>query len=109
MRVGKYKFESLAKAELKIKGLGVEIDEDGNEQPTHKHTIVKIGHIVEIEGVYDDEGNLITEPTLSVDYCVDVIWVGINTHPYGWKSYDANINSEGVHGFFGVKYIDNKI
>ena len=30
-------------------------------------------------------------------------------HPYGWKSKAIDLDDEGVHGFFGVKYQDNKM
>ena len=30
-------------------------------------------------------------------------------HPYGWKSKAIDLDDEGVHGFFGVSYQDNKM
>ena len=38
MKIGKYEFKDQETAEGKIKSLGVETDEDGNEYPTHKHS-----------------------------------------------------------------------
>ena len=52
MKIGKYEFKDQATAEAKIKALGVDTDEDGNEYPTHRHAIVKLGHIVLEDGEY---------------------------------------------------------
>ena len=30
-------------------------------------------------------------------------------HPYGWKSYSVEIDTEGIHGFLGLSYQDLKI
>ncbi len=119
MKISKYEFNSQSDAESKIASLPHATDEDGNNYPTHKHTIVKLGHIVLEKGEYDAEGNETKAPVLSDKYCVDVLWkdleevdedgnVTIN-HPYGWKSKAIDLDDEGVHGFFGVKYQDNKL
>ena len=50
-----------------------------------------IGKINALPSVKDEEGNV------SVD------------HPYGWKSYAIDIDNEGMHGFMGVSYIENKM
>ena len=68
----KYQFANEAAANAAIAALGQ--DEEGN--PTHGHAIMKIGHIVETEGTYDEEGNEVTPPVLSSTYAVDVIWQG---------------------------------
>ena len=68
----KYQFADEAAANAAIAALGQ--DEEGN--PTHGHAIMKIGHIVETEGTYDEEGNEVTPPVLSSTYAVDVIWQG---------------------------------
>ena len=39
----KYEFDSQEQAEEKIAALPHETDEDGNEYPSHNHTIVKLG------------------------------------------------------------------
>ena len=70
MRIGKYEFNSKEQAIDKIEGLG--IDEEGN--PTHSHTVVKLGYITLVQGEYDEEGNVITEPVISDKYSVDVMW-----------------------------------
>jgi hypothetical protein len=109
IRVGKYEFDSKEQVETKIKALGVETDENGNEYPTHKHTIVHLGHIVEQQGQYDEDGNEIVAPVLSSKYHVDVLWKGIEDHPYGWKSYAVDVNGNGVHSFLGLDYNSYKI
>lgn len=78
----KYSFADEAAANAAIAALGQ--DEEGN--PTHSHAIMKIGHIVETEGTYDEEGNEVTPPVLSDTYAVDVIWQG---EPV--EAWDANV------------------
>ena len=121
MKLAKYEFTDQTTAESKIKALGVETDEDGNEYPTHSHAIVKLGHIVLERGEYDAEGNEIKAPVLSDKYHVDVAWKIQDTidedgnvikadHPYGWKSYAVAISDgNGVHSFYGVDYQSNKL
>ena len=46
MKIGKYEFDSREAAQTKIDALGTATDEDGNEYPTHKHSLVHLGHIV---------------------------------------------------------------
>ena len=104
IRIAKYEFDNKEQAETKIKALGTAIDEDGNEYPTHKHTIVHLGHIVEQQGQYDEDGNETVAPVLSSKYHVDVLWKGIDDHPYGWKSYAVDIDGDGVHSFLGLSY-----
>ena len=55
MKIGKYEFSDKKTAESKIKSLGVETDEDGIEYPTHKHSIVKLGHIIIEKPVLDGQ------------------------------------------------------
>ena len=78
----KYSFADEAAANAAIVALGQ--DEEGN--PNHGHAIMKIGHIVETEGTYDEEGNEVTPPVLSSTYAVDVIWQG---EPL--EAWDANM------------------
>ena len=93
MKLAKYAFKDQATFESKLKALGVETDEDGNEYPTHSHAIVKLGHIVLEQGQYDEEGNEIEQ-----------------SHPYGWASYAVTISDgNGVHSFYGVDYQSNKL
>ena len=51
----------------------------------------------------------IKEPILSDKYHVDVIWHEIEDHPWGWKTYSCDLDTEGVHSFYGVSYLENKM
>ena len=121
IRVSKYEFDSKEQAESKINALPSVKDEDGNDVPSHRHTVVKLGFITLEQGEYDDEGNETKAPVYSTKYHVDVLWNGSEIqeideeenitydHPYGWKSYAVEIDSEGVHSFMGVSYQENKM
>jgi hypothetical protein len=116
MRIGKYEFASQEEAMKKVVSLGVDTDEDGNEYPTHNHTIVHLGHIVLENGEYDNEGNETKAPVLSAKWHVDALWLDLEAdeegkvdHPYGWKSYAVNLSGNGVHSFFGLDYENYKI
>ena len=115
INIGKYAFDSKEQAQTKIKGLGVETDENGNEYPTHKHTIVQLGNIVLEQGEYDEDGNETVAPVLSDKWHIDVLWKNLEAdedgtidHPYGWKSYYVDIDSDGVHSFLGLSYNAHK-
>ena len=93
MKFRKYEFGSKAAATTKINALGV--DEEGN--PTHSHSIVRLGHLVVTEGTYDEEGEELTAPVLSDNYSVDVLWDGDPD-----SSWDASMiwcAPMGVHTF----------
>lgn len=109
IKVGKYIFKSETEANDKIKKLGVETDEDGNEYPSHNHAIVRLGHEVLEEGETDAEGNVIKDTVLSENYLIDVVWNGIEEHPYGWKSYAVTPSGEPLHNFYGIDYLENKM
>ena len=133
MRISKYEFNSKEQAQEKIDALGTATDENGNEYPTHKSTIVQLGNIVLEQGEYDEEGEEITAPVLSDKWHLDVAWddAEITTveeeavldeegmivtpevtsvdHPYGWKSYAVEIEGDGVHSFFGLSYDSLKL
>ena len=94
-KIGKYEFDSQEQAESKIKALGVEINEDGIEYPTHNHSIVKLGYIILKQGVYDEDFNEIEAPVLSDKYHVDVLWRNIDSHPYGWATYSIDLQDTG--------------
>ena len=111
IKISKYAFDSREQVETKIQALGTATDEDENEYPTHKHTIVHLGNIVLQQGEYDEEGNETVAPVLSDKWHVDVLWNGLEAdedgvidHPYGWKSKSVNIEGDGVHAFFGLNY-----
>jgi hypothetical protein len=105
IKVGKYIFDSEEQAETKIKGLGV--DEDNN--PIHSHAIVRLGHEVLEEGYFDEKTEKYVEPILSEKYLIDVVWNGIEEHPYGWKSYAVTPSGEPLHNFYGIDYLENKM
>ena len=119
IKVSKYEFDSEEQALSKINALRSVKDEEGNYVPSHKHTVVKLGNIVIEQGEYDDKGDETKAPVLSEKYHVDVLWKDIEEtdeegnvtidHPYGWKSYALDLDSEGMHGFMGVSYQENKM
>ena len=134
MRISKYEFNSKEQAQEKIDALGTATDENGNEYPTHKSTIVQLGNIVLEQGEYDEEGEEVTAPVLSDKWHLDVAWddsdittieeeavldedgmvvtpaVTSIDHPYGWKSYKVDFEEgQGIHSFAGVDYQSNKI
>ena len=108
IKIAKYEFDSREQAQKKIDALGTATDEDGNEYPTHKHTIVRLGNIVLEQAVIDEDGEIETEAVLSDKWHVDVLWKGIDDHPYGWKSYAVDIDGDGVHSFLGLSYNAHK-
>jgi len=115
IKIAKYEFDSKEQAETKINALGTAEDENGNEYPTHKHTIVHLGNIVLQQGQYDEEGNETVAPVLSDKWHVDVLWKDLEAdedgtidHPYGWKSYYVDIDGDGVHSFLGLSYNAHK-
>jgi len=104
IKIAKYALDSKEQAETKIKALGTAQDENGNEYPTHKHTIVQLGYIVIQQGTYDEDGNELTAPVLSDKWHVDALFKDLDDHPYGWKSYAVDIDGNGVHSFLGLDY-----
>ena len=84
----KYEFTDQAEAEALIAGLPHETDEDGNEYPAHKHTIVKLGHVVVTPGEYEEneDGELVetTPAVLADNYSVDVLWADLEEQPTDW-------------------------
>ena len=92
-KLRKYEFGSKAAATTKINALGV--DEDGN--PTHSHSIVRLGNLVVTEGTYDDEGEELTAPVLADNYSVDVMWDGEPLE--SWDSSMIWCAPIGVHTF----------
>jgi hypothetical protein len=124
----KYEYPSQELAETRIAALPHQEDEEGNEHPSHSHTIVKLGHVVQVEGTYDEEGNELTAPVLSDMYSVDVLWrvseiteemeaavldedgnvvtpaVTEIQFPYGWVSKEIEVEGNGVHTFAGWSF-----
>ena len=108
MNIAKYEFYSKKQAKKKTDALGIAIDENGNEYPTHKHAIVQLGHIVLEPAIINEDGEVIKKAVLSKKWHLDVMWFGLEDHPYGWKSKSVDLNSEGSHGFAGVSYLSHK-
>lgn len=105
----KYEFNSKEQADEKIEALGVKYDDiSGQNVPTHKHSIVRIGYIViepeQIEVDEDGNFNVIKEAVYSDKYSIDVLWNDLDESPYGWKSYEISIDDNGVHTFAGINY-----
>lgn len=113
----KYEFESAEKAEQRIEALPSATDEEGNTYPTHSHTVVKLGYLVQVPATFDEEGNELTPAVLSDKYSVDVLWNkeelldenGEVDYPYGWSSkevqYDESwVNKNGAHTFAGWSF-----
>ena len=117
MIVKKYEFPSEKKADEYIKKLGVIKADEGNEHPSHKNSIVKLGFICIKDGEYNDEGEQIQAPEFADKYSVDVLWhdsirpIDEETEIEGdlpldlWADYEIILDNEGVHEFMGVKYI----
>jgi hypothetical protein len=88
-----YEFTDAASAQSAVDALG--LDDDGN--PTHRHTIAMLGHIVTTPATYDDDGNELKPAVLADNYSVDVLWRdGVVA------DWDANIvwpDPVGVHSF----------
>ena len=67
IKVSKYEFASESAAQAAIDSLP-HIEVDGENVPNHKHTIVKLGHIVIQDGIYDENGEETQAPVLSESY-----------------------------------------
>ena len=88
MKLAKYEFVDKSQADNKINAL----------PENHAHAIVRLGHII------------IEQEQESEKYHVDVMWNGIEEHPYGWKSFAVAVaDGNGVHSFYGVDYQLNKM
>lgn len=99
MKIGKYEFNSKEQADSKIEALGEE----------HNHAIVKLGNIVLQQAELDEDGEVVTEAVLSDKFHVDVMWEGLDAHPYGWSTYAVTPSDEGLHSFLGIDYQEYKL
>ena len=109
MNWGKYEFDTKEICEQMIIGLGVELNEDGVEVPTHKHAIIRVGHIPISPAIFDDNGVVTQEAVYSLVYRLDVAWYGLQTHPSGWEVYAVDVPSgSGVSEIEGISYQDYK-
>lgn len=110
IKIAKYEFIDESTAKSKIDALGLGTDDDGNKYATHQHAIVKLGNVVLEDGEYDEEHKETKAPVLSEKYLVDVMWIGLEDHPYGWKSYAVAVaDGNGVHSFYGIDYQTHKL
>ena len=101
----KYEFNSQEQAEDKIAALPhITDDLTGESCLEANHTIVKLGYLVTNTPEWDEEGNAIVEPIYSDKYSVDVLWQGLDESPYGWKSYEIEVEGNGVHSFLGRNF-----
>ena len=101
----KYEFDTEAQADTKIAALPHVQDEDGNNVPSHRHTIVKLGYLWTTEPTYDDDGNELTAGVASDKYSVDVLWNDLSSSPYGWGNKEITLSDNGVHVFAGHNFI----
>ena len=63
MNIYKLNFADKQEAELTFLALGVYVEtEDGLAYANGTQAVVDIGKIVKVEGTYDENGNVITEP-----------------------------------------------
>jgi len=112
----KYEFDSQSQAETRIAALPSVTDEDGNESPSHSHTVVKLGYLWITEPTYNEEGEVETEGVASDAYSVDVLWKASEitevdedeestvSYPYGWSSKEISVEGNGVHTFAGWNF-----
>jgi hypothetical protein len=97
IHIAKYKFTSKEQFDAKLESL-VDVKFDKAE----------LGHIVLASAVVDEDGVEVTPEVISEGWHVDMIFHDIEDHPYGWKSYNVDLSSEGSHGFAGVSYLTHK-
>ena len=97
IHIAKYEFNSKEQFDTKLESL-VDVKFDKAE----------LGHIVLASAVVDEDGVEVSPEVISEGWHVDMIWHDIEDHPYGWKSYNVDLSSEGSHGFAGVSYLTHK-
>ena len=118
-KIGKYEFNSSVQADDMIAALGTSTDEDGNTYPSHNHCVVRLGYIVLEQGEYNESGEQTKAPILSDKYHVDVLWKGLEpvdaeaevlsyVEPDGWSNFRIDLESNGVHSFLGLNYVNYK-
>ena len=105
--IDKYEFLSKEQFETKFKALHTE-DEEGNLIPKFKFTVIQIGHLKIEDGVYDEDGEVITPAVTDDKWHVDALWQDLEDHPDGWGDFNIDLDTEGMHGFVGISYLENK-
>lgn len=74
MKIYKLKYQDKETAEINLISKGVYFEtEEGLSYGQGIYAIVEIGLIIEHHGTYDEEGNVITEPTFIEGYHYDVM------------------------------------
>jgi len=107
IHIAKYEFNSKEQFDTKLDALH-SIDSEGNKIPNVKFDKAELGHIVLASAVVDEDGVEVTPEVISEGWHVDMIFHEIEVHPYGWKSYNVDLSSEGSHGFAGLCYLTHK-
>ena len=107
LNIAKYAFNTKEQFEEKLDALYT-MDEEGNNIPDFKFSVVQLGNIELEAEVLDEEGEVDSKAVMSEKWHVDSAWFEQEDHPYGWKSYNEDLESEGVHGFAGLNYLDHK-
>ena len=107
IHISKYEFNSKHQFDAKLDALH-STDAEGNKIPNVKFDKAELGHIVLDSAVVDEDGLEVTPEVISEGWHVDMIWHDLEEHPYGWKSYNVDLSSEGSHGFAGVSYLTHK-
>ena len=107
LNIGKYAFNSKEQFNDKIESLHT-INDEGESIPDSKFAVVEIGLLEETAPTFDEDGEELTPSIMGTDYHCDMAWYGLDDHPYGWKSYSVDIDTEGVHSFAGVNYQSHK-
>jgi len=107
IHIAKYEFNSKEQFDAKLDALH-STDAEGNKTPNVKFDKAELGYIVLATAVVDEDGAEVTPEVISEGWHVDMIWHDLEEHPYGWKSYNVDLSSEGSHGFAGVSYLANK-
>ena len=107
MKIGKYELDNEEQAKQLINALGTATDEEGNKYPTHREGIAHLRFITLQQGVYDENGNVISEPIFADKYSVDVLWS--EEEHADWAPFRIEVEGEGSHGFSGVNYQNFKV
>ncbi len=109
LNIGKYAFNSKEQFNDKIESLHT-INDEGDSIPNSKFAIITdgLGYIELQKQTFDEDGEELTAQVISTQYHCDVVWYGLEDHPYGWKSYSVDIEDEGISSVSGVSYQENK-
>lgn len=108
LNIAKYAFNTKEQFEEKLDALHT-MDEEGNNIPDFKFSVVQIGNIELEAEVLDEKGKVESKAVFSEKWHVDVAFFEQDEHPYGWKSYKVDFEEgQGMHSFAGVDYQSHK-